>query len=96
MPQKHLLLSPGCDSSSTMLLRTRFCSPESALVAVMSVFSEMFVKWPLYLSHGPAALMLSVVHLPATWKTIQCLGSSVSAVPCNATPGRKKLPADLD
>jgi hypothetical protein len=65
---RSFLLSPDCDSSFTMWLRTRFCSPESALVAVMSVFSEMFVRWPLYFSHGPAALMLSVVHLPATWR----------------------------
>ena len=57
---------PGADVSSTMRLRMRFCSPVSALVAVMSVFSEMLVRWPLYLSQGPAALMLSVVHLPAT------------------------------
>lgn len=35
-------------------------------MAVIRVFSEMLVKWPLYLSQGPAALMWSVVHLPAT------------------------------
>ncbi len=42
--------------------------PFSALIAPMSVLLELLSRWPRYLSHGPAALMWSVVHLPLTWR----------------------------
>src|SRR5690242_1033992 len=41
-------------------------SPVSALVAVINVLADIFAKWPLYFSHGPAADIVSVVHFPDT------------------------------
>lgn len=38
----------------------------AALIAVMRVLAEMFGRWPLYFSHGPAAEIVSVVHFPVT------------------------------
>ena len=43
-----------------------FVSPVSALMAPMRVLALMLGRWPLYLSQGPAAEMVSVVHWPLT------------------------------
>merc|ERR1711962_669223 len=63
---------------------TVFISLFSALIAVMRRLLEMFSKWPLYLSQGPAAEMWSVVHLPSTLMRILM---SVKSVPIHLSKG---------
>ena len=61
---------------------TLLTSSFSELSAPMSILLEILSKWPRYLSHGPAILMWSVVHLPLTLIRM--------CAPCNM-PGRDEL-----
>ena len=54
------------------------------LTYVMNILLEMLSRWPRYLSHGPAALMWSVVHFP---RTLIRIGASSMSLPSHLSKG---------
>ena len=60
-------------------------SPVKALTAPRNRLPEMFSRWPRYRSHGPAAEMWSVVHLP--W----ALSSTARSTKSLPVPRRERL-----
>jgi hypothetical protein len=75
--------------SSPLASRATLIWPPSSLTAVMSVFSEMLDRWPLNLSHGPAAEMWSVVHLPRTRRRQVSSGSSAEPLAKTESKGSR-------
>jgi len=51
----------GIVSSSPPISFALLISPPSSFTAVIRVFSEILLRWPLYFNHAPAAEMWSVV-----------------------------------
>mmetsp|Transcript_31568 Transcript_31568/g.79175 ORF Transcript_31568/g.79175 Transcript_31568/m.79175 type:complete len:236 (+) Transcript_31568:298-1005(+) len=60
-------------------------SPVSAFLAPMRVHLDIFSRWPLYASHGPAGEIWSVVHFPATFTRT---GRSTRSRPSHGANGR--------
>ena len=48
-------------------LTTAFVFPPKAFTAPIKQLLDMLSKWPLYLNHGPAIEMWSVVHFPSAF-----------------------------